>query len=70
VDEVFTVAVPVFDYRGSVTAALSVTGPSGRLSEERLLEFAPRALMAAKNLSVMLGFVEKKDDPSPSLLPD
>lgn len=68
VDGVFTVAVPVFDYRGSATAALSVTGPAGRLSEERLLEFAPHAQMAAKNLSSMLGFAKESDDSSPNPL--
>jgi len=66
VDGVFTVAVPVFDHRQSATAALSVTGPSGRLNEERLLEFAPRALLAARDLSAMMGFIEKQDNSFPA----
>jgi IclR family transcriptional regulator, acetate operon repressor len=61
VPEVRTIAVPVFDYRESVVAALSVTGPSSRVDKEHLLEFAPHALQAAKDLSFMLGSIEYKD---------
>jgi IclR family KDG regulon transcriptional repressor len=67
VPEVFTIAVPVFDYRESVVASLSVTGPSSRVNKEHLLEFAPHALKAAKDLSLMLGSIQYKnhspDDP-------
>ena len=51
-------AVPVFDYRESVVASLSVTGPSSRVNKKLLLEFAPHALKAAKDLSSMLGSTE------------
>ena len=67
VPEVFTIAVPVFDYGESVVASLSVTGPSSRVNKKRLLEFAPHALKAAKDLSLMLGSIQYKnhspDDP-------
>jgi DNA-binding IclR family transcriptional regulator len=45
-------------------AALSVTGPSSRVNKEHLLEFAPHALKAAKDLSLMMGSIEYKN-PSP-----
>lgn len=61
VPEVFTIAAPVFDYRESVVAALSVTGPSSRVNKKQLLEFAPHALKAAKDLSFMLGSIEYRD---------
>jgi IclR family acetate operon transcriptional repressor len=61
---VFTIAVPVFDYRESVVASLSVTGPSSRVSKEHLLEFAPHALKAGKDLSLMMGSIQYKN-PSP-----
>jgi IclR family transcriptional regulator, acetate operon repressor len=61
VPEVCTIAVPVFDYRESVVGALSVTGPSSRVDKEQLLEFAPHALQAARDLSNMLGSIESKD---------
>ena len=63
VPEVFTIAVPVFDYRESVVAALSVTGPSSRVNKKLLLEFAPQALKAAKDLSSMLGSSEYENHP-------
>ncbi len=61
VPEVCTIAVPVFDYRESVVGSLSVTGPSSRVDKRKLLEFAPHALQAAKDLSFMLGSIEAED---------
>ena len=65
VPEVFTIAVPVFDYRESVVAALSVTGPSSRVNKNLLLQFAPQALKAAKDLSSMLGSTEYENHDPP-----
>ncbi|MGH2821096.1 MAG: IclR family transcriptional regulator domain-containing protein, partial [Actinomycetota bacterium] len=52
--------VPVFNYTGTVIAALSVTGPSSRLGRKRLLELVPPAEEAARAISVDLGYVGRE----------
>lgn len=50
-------AAPVFDVQGQVVAALSVSGPSFRMGEDRLLaEVAPLVVSAAERLSRELGY--------------
>ena len=50
-------AAPVFDGEGQLVAALSVSGPAFRLSEERLQdEVVPLVIEAAEKLSRELGF--------------
>jgi len=50
-------AAPVFDESGAPVAALSISGPSVRMSEERLLsEIAPSVTTAAEQLSRELGY--------------
>jgi IclR family KDG regulon transcriptional repressor len=50
-------AAPVFDGAGNLVAALSVSGPAFRLTEERLLgEIAPMVAAAAGRLSHELGY--------------
>ena len=51
-----TLAVPIANHTGMVIAALSVTGPSSRLSKKRLLELVPPAARAADTISVSLGY--------------
>jgi len=51
------VAAPVFNESGEAIAALSVSGPAFRLTEERLLgEIAPMVVDAAGRLSHELGY--------------
>jgi IclR family acetate operon transcriptional repressor len=51
-------AAPVFDGQGSLAAALSISGPRARLSDQRLLgEIVPLVVGAAEQLSRELGFV-------------
>jgi DNA-binding IclR family transcriptional regulator len=52
------VAAPVFDVNAEVVAALSVSGPSYRLSEERFTEVAKVTIAAAEVISRRLGWVE------------
>ncbi len=50
-------AAPIFDSEGEVVAALSVSGPAFRLSEQRLIEdIVPAAVAAAERLSRELGY--------------
>ena len=51
------VAAPIRDHRGEVVAALSVWGPSSRISDERLTnEILPAVLRAAAWVSEALGY--------------
>jgi IclR family transcriptional regulator, acetate operon repressor len=51
-----TLAVPVRDHSGQVAAAISVSGPSSRMSRSRLMEILPHAQQATADLSRTLGF--------------
>ncbi len=51
------VAVPVRDHTGEVIAALSVSGPTFRLDDERLGELVEHATDAAHRISARLGHV-------------
>lgn len=48
------VAVPIFGQKGEVVAALAVSGPVGRLTEERMKEVVPHVLEAAEQMQKML----------------
>ena len=50
------VAAPVFDGLGACVAAVSVSGPSFRLPEERLHEVGGRCVVAGDEASACLGF--------------
>lgn len=52
------VAVPIRDYTGSIVAGLSVTGPSVRMTFEKINENLPQLFSAGKELSVLLGYSE------------
>ncbi len=49
------VAAPILDYTGSVAAAISLTVPSVRLSQERLPSLIQQVRDTAKKISVRLG---------------
>lgn len=50
------VAVPVRGHRGEVVAAMSASGPSYRLSRQRVQEIVPAMTAAAADLSAQLGY--------------
>lgn len=50
------VAVPVRGHRGEVVAAMSASGPSYRLSRQRVDEIVPAMTSAASDLSAQLGY--------------
>ncbi|MEU0882746.1 IclR family transcriptional regulator [Lentzea sp. NPDC005914] len=50
------VAVPVRGHRGEVVAAMSASGPSYRLSRQRVEEIVPAMVSAAGDLSAQLGY--------------
>jgi len=50
------VGAPVRNHEGRVVAAISVGGPSARLTPERIAELTPRAIQAADRISKTLGY--------------
>ena len=49
------VAAPILDESGKVAAALSVSGPTTRITRERVVAFAQATKRAARSVSVQLG---------------
>ncbi len=56
------VAAPVYDAQGRVVAAISITGPTSRLTLERLGEYSEVVRGVAARASSALGYVDGKDD--------
>jgi IclR family transcriptional regulator, KDG regulon repressor len=52
------IGAPVMDYSGRVVAAMSVAGPTFRLTEERITAVARSTIRAASDLSAELGYKE------------
>lgn len=52
------VAAPVFDYRGSPVAAVSASGSTAQLSDDKLEIVIKEVKQAASNLSLRMGYVE------------
>ena len=50
------VAAPIRDHTGAVVAALSVSGPVYRLTEERTREIAPAVVSAAASIGERMGY--------------
>ncbi|GJM76174.1 IclR family transcriptional regulator [Paenibacillus macerans] len=51
---VSAVAAPIFDRGGKIAAALSVSGPVSRLTPERLEEYGPVLIEAAREMGMMI----------------
>ncbi|MDL2229335.1 helix-turn-helix domain-containing protein [Treponema sp. OttesenSCG-928-L16] len=51
------VAAPVFDRQGKILAAVSISGPSIRLANEKLDSFRDLVQSAAREISVKMGFI-------------
>jgi DNA-binding IclR family transcriptional regulator len=49
------VAAPVFDYSGTVVAAISISGPSNRINRKTIPELAQRVVASAQTVSAGLG---------------
>jgi DNA-binding IclR family transcriptional regulator len=54
------IGAPIFNYDGQVVAAISINGPSARLTPERLLELAPLIVAAGGRISAQLGGIKRK----------
>lgn len=51
------IAVPIFDHVGKVIAAVSVSGPTIRMTDERIEQLQARMLQIGKQISARLGYV-------------
>jgi DNA-binding IclR family transcriptional regulator len=61
-DEVRCIAAPIFDMRNFVIAAISVSGPDGRMEPlEQNQELIQRVCLAAENISFQLGYSPRKE---------
>jgi IclR family transcriptional regulator, KDG regulon repressor len=49
------IAVPIFDHLGKVCAAASISGPTIRMTDERLEELMPRIIKIGRQISTRLG---------------
>ncbi|MEH7376010.1 IclR family transcriptional regulator [Neobacillus drentensis] len=49
-------AVPIFDHLGKVVAAVSISGPTIRMTEDRLTHLQPLMLYMGKQISARLGY--------------
>ncbi len=47
---------PIFDHRGAVVAAISLSGPASRLSRDGFADIAQRLTTASRQLSARMGF--------------
>jgi IclR family acetate operon transcriptional repressor len=50
------VAAPIFNHESTVIACVSVSGPSYRLSRERVQEISPQVRQAAERISQEMGY--------------
>lgn len=49
------VAAPVYDFNSHITAAISMTAPLQRMSDERISEILPVLLKAAREITIQMG---------------
>jgi DNA-binding IclR family transcriptional regulator len=59
-DGVRCAGAPVFDHEGRIAGAISIAGPTYRMTAERLREFGPDIVAAADELSRRLGWAGRK----------
>jgi IclR family transcriptional regulator, KDG regulon repressor len=54
-DDLNSIAAPIYDYRKKIVATISISGPSMRLTEERMKELEESLLDTSKRISQRLG---------------
>ncbi|WP_075981170.1 IclR family transcriptional regulator [Bacillus massilinigeriensis] len=56
---IICIAVPIFDHLGKAIAAVSISGPSIRMTSNRLDELKDQLIVIGKKISTRLGYVEQ-----------
>jgi len=54
------VAAPILDHHNQVIAAISISGPSYRITEDRIPAFANDVIAAARQISIQLGYQDSE----------
>lgn len=52
------IAAPIFNWKGAPTAALSVSAPTARMTEENKARILPVLMKTAQNISQQLGYIQ------------
>lgn len=60
------VSAPYFDHRGSVVGSVGIYGPSARVNDEKVDEFAKLVVDGGQKISRLLGFEDQAGKSSPS----
>ena len=58
------IATPIVDGMGEIAAAISVCGPSNRLTEDVMEQIAPDVIAAAHSISIAIGGQGPTDEPA------
>lgn len=53
------IAVPIFDHLGTVIAAVSISGPTMRMTEERIEQLKEKMMDIGRKISARLGYVKQ-----------
>ncbi|MDN4523043.1 IclR family transcriptional regulator [Fictibacillus fluitans] len=53
------IAVPIYDHLGTVAGAVSISGPTLRMTDERLEQLKPRMQQIGKQISARLGYTNE-----------
>jgi DNA-binding IclR family transcriptional regulator len=54
------IAIPIRNYTGAIAAGLSVTGPTARMTFDKIEEKLPQLFQASKQLSILLGYQDNE----------
>ncbi len=57
------IAAPLRNFSGKIIASISVSGPSSRMTEDTLENIKKELLKVSKEISKILGFVDKRQEP-------
>lgn len=55
VEGAYSVSAPLFDFRNQVIGAISVSGPTNRFSDEKIIEYANLLVKATNQISTSMG---------------
>ncbi len=54
------VAAPIFDHRGDVIAALTISGPSQRFTRDKVKEYTEKIVPVAGQISIAMGYLPRR----------
>jgi DNA-binding IclR family transcriptional regulator len=57
VEGAYSVSAPLFDFRNQVVGAISISGPTNRFSDDKIVEYSGLLVKATEQISMALGKV-------------